>query len=207
MATRLYFTNSATPYTPSSWHGSWDVTAGTASINLLDTTKAGARDISGDIVTVANYNCALARFVSAGYSAGTIINGTIGIGYGTETYLGSMITHCHIWVTQGDSNSERGTILTNWDGHNTWGVKETGGRVATGITATEVEFEQGDRIVVEIGYHNTGGGVSYGYGYRGTTLGDITEGSNFYDDGLSGWVDFEISSSAVNSFSALSIAI
>lgn len=60
----------------------------------------------------------------------------------------------NIWVTVGDTNVVRGTLLSDYaeDTTNEWPTTKTGIAFQSAQTLTSVNAEEGDRIVAEIGY-------------------------------------------------------
>ena len=197
---RFYLTNTSAGYIPTDTKGTWS--APFSGALKLGTSKSGTQTYN-TITCFASQNRGVRRFVSDPLEAQTI-SGTCGLGWGPYKESGSGVvqTRCHIWVTQGDSDNVRGTLLSNWNGHAVWGAYTTGGRVATGIALSSVACENNDRIVIELGAHETAAAdVSCG-GYYGGSGDDIVENDNTSTH--AGWFEIEatVSASASRSPSA-----
>jgi chitosanase len=105
----------------------------------------------------------------------------------------NMFWHVHIWVSKGNSDAVRGTVLTDSIGATEWPTTATA-RGEGAKSLTSVDCEIGDRVVVEIGYRaqNTSTSPFTGtvnYGNSGTTdLASGNTGANL--TGRPGWVEF-----------------
>lgn len=190
MSTIFYLNNVAAPYTPATLRGAWDDTAG-AVTKYLHTDKIESGDITSvaraETNAAADYDVLLYRGVSAPLEAQTI-SGTLDVMIGViENATGSDdVYHIHAYVTTGDSDTPRGTLLTDYaeTTANEWGTTaSTSGRaLASAQTLSSVACSAGDRIVIEIGYRskvasatsNTG---TLRYGGDASTS-DLTAGGN-----------------------------
>lgn len=158
--TKIYLTNNTAPYTPATLRGAWDDTAG-AVTRALEPGKS----IGGTSTTVAraetsatnNFDVLLYRGVS-GPLASQTLSGTVQVTIGvTESNAsGNFAYHVHMYVTTGDSDTPRGTILTDYveTTANEWGTTAgTSGRSFTSAQSlSSLAITSGDRLVVEIGY-------------------------------------------------------
>ncbi|MFE5853208.1 hypothetical protein ACFQ61_08300 [Streptomyces sp. NPDC056500] len=102
-----------------------------------------------------------------------------------------MVTRAHIYVTVGDSDTVRGTLLANHTSAVVFPTTAAGGGT-TGAAITSVGIQAGDRIVVELGYQATNAvtpsytGRLY-YGGSGPT--DLASGATGVTTDP-GWVEF-----------------
>lgn len=164
MATRFYLHNSAAPYSPASFKGAWNAT-GSAVTKALDAsnspsttqTSVGAAETSTD----TEYDVLLFRGVSGKLKAGTIGTGTVDvlIPVSENNVAANFNWHVHIYVTQGDSDSVRGTLLADYResaGTNEWTDGGDANRYGTALNTSQslssVVVSDNDRIVVELGY-------------------------------------------------------
>jgi hypothetical protein len=198
MATRFYLHNVAAPYTPATIRGAWDATA-SAVTKALDTAKRPTSAITyvsiAETSTTDEWDVLLGRFVSGPLKAATIGTGTVDVMLGV--YQNSLSAndhyHLHIFVTAGDSDTVRGTLLSDYReaaGVNEWtnSLSANGKALNSAQALSSVAVSDGDRIVVEIGYtaRNTSatsynGRLYYGAGSDGQA-GDLTasgDGSTF----------------------------
>jgi hypothetical protein len=160
MATKLFLTNLAANYTPATIRGAWDDSAG-AVTKALDVYKDGG----GAITTVARantnasatYDVLLYRGVSGPLAAQTFA-GTLDVILGVieSNALGNFYWHVHVYVTQGDSDTPRGDLLTDYveNTTNEWGTTAAtnGKALVLAQAVVGLAISDGDRIVVEIGY-------------------------------------------------------
>lgn len=159
--TRLYPSASGVKTTPATIRGAWEKTAGHAVCGM------GAKDLSGlggplsigvaETVATADYDVLLLRCVSAPLASDHAFSGTLDLVMGVQEASSSdadMAFYLHIFVTQGDTDNLRGTLLANYADPNTneWGTTALGKSLSAVATLTAVSALAGDRIVVEIGY-------------------------------------------------------
>jgi hypothetical protein len=159
MPTRFYLHNANAPYTPATIRGAWDQTTG-AVVGALDSAKVGGGDITSkaSIETSATnpFNVLLGRWVSGPLAAQTI-SGTLNVTLGIlENSASADINwHIHVYVTSGNTDTPRGTLLTDYTealGVNEWPVTGTFKQLNAAQTLTSLAISDGDRVVVEVGY-------------------------------------------------------
>lgn len=183
MALRLYLQNATPTYTPTTIRGAWDAT-GSAVTRYLGPRPAGTATTIGiaEASGTDNYDVLLGRWISdAALTAGTISGTAQWIaGVLESSTAANLFFHVHIFVTIGDSDTVRGTLLTDNTGATEWTGTATG-RGEGAKTVTNVAIQAGDRIVVEIGYQAIGQSTpttSYtgtmNYGNTGAT--DLAQG-------------------------------
>lgn len=185
--TRLYPSASGVKTTPATIRGAWEKTAGHAVCGM------GAKDLSGlggplsigvaETVATADYDVLLLRCVSAPLAADHTFSGTLDLVMGVQEASSSdadMAFYLHVFVTQGDTDNLRGTLLANYADPNTneWGTTALGKSLSAVATLTAVLALAGDRIVVEIGYRarNTTTSSRTGTIWYGGSGSDLTVG-------------------------------
>lgn len=183
MATKLYIHDTVAPgYTPATIRGAWDATAG-AVVRALVGALNGATIASIAIAEASatnNWDVLLLRGISRPLSGDQTISGTLTLILGVKeaNIAANDVYHVHAYVTQGDSDTPRGTLLADSIGASEWPTTAAG--LTTGALALDaVNALSGDRIVVEIGYQaqNTSttsyaGTLYYGNPYDASDLTD-----------------------------------
>ncbi|MGH7866812.1 MAG: hypothetical protein ACREP9_04035, partial [Candidatus Dormibacteraceae bacterium] len=194
MATRLYLTNSTTPFTPTNNRGAWDQTT-SAIIKYLGPAPGGAAATRGQAETSTNtaFDVLLGRWVSDGAVAAGNLSGFMSwaVGFLESISTADHFIHVHAYVTAGDTDTVRGTLLTDSIGATELPTSATG-TTELDKAITTVAVSAGDRIVVEIGYqsHNstaTSRTSTMNYGNTGTL--DLTGGDTNVTT-RPGWVQF-----------------
>jgi hypothetical protein len=193
VATRFWLTNAAAPYTPTTRRGAWDVASG-EDVQLLGRKPQGSAGTSSINVgsTAADRDVLLHRSISAGAVKAGTISGTVGwtIGVKESNVDANAVWHLHIYVTTGDSDTPRGTLLSDYIGSTEFTTTATGTAI-TGQAVSSVAIQAGDRIVVEIGYRANALATTYNatinYGNTGTT--DLNNGDTAVTT-EPGWVEF-----------------
>jgi hypothetical protein len=159
MPTRFYLHNAAAPYTPATIRGAWSQTTG-AVIGALDSAKAGGGKLTSKTIaetsTTNPFDVLIGRWVSGPLAAQTI-SGTLNVTLGIqENNLSADINwHIHVYVTQGDSDTPRGTLLTDYTealGVNEWPTTQTFKQLNAAQTLASLAISAGDRVVIEVGY-------------------------------------------------------
>lgn len=161
--TKLYLTNTAADYSPATLRGAWDDT-GAVVTKRLDVLREGGG--VGVMVTRAEtssdpeWDVLLYRGVSGPLAAQTIsgsLDAMIGVAE-TDT-PDNFHYHVHAYVTQGDSDTLRGTLLSDYReaaGVNEWpnfATATTRGHAFNAAQAlASLAVSAGDRLVVEIGF-------------------------------------------------------
>ncbi len=185
-ATKFYIGNAAASYAPSSVRGTWTAQDGSANTRQLARAATG---IAGTYpVTKAGasgtWNELIARFISEPISATSFTTSdTVSHVMGAKTSSVTNSVHnfdLFIYVTQGESDTPRGTLLTNTVYATNWTTTahgQAGGPTALTPTGGQVDALNGDRIVIEIGWTKTGTASqdrtgTLNYGYAGADLAD-----------------------------------
>lgn len=198
MSSRFYTSNVAPPYTPATFKGAWDKTTNAVTMKLVtDSYSAGfsTNFSSSKSTATADYDICVYRGVSAPLAAQTIA-GTLSLIAGIVESTAAMdaVYHVHVWVTQGDSDTVRGTLLADAIDSiaNEFSTNTVGGAKAwSGITLSSVAVSAGDRLVVEIGASSLAaptGSVTFRHGSFGTNT-DMVAGSDISSSTV-GWVEF-----------------
>ena len=154
MTTRLYLSNWAPGYTPATVRGAWDATAATVARYASTGPGQGAATTSAQAETSAtnNWDVFLGRWISAPLrNSGTIAGNVTGvIGALESNASANEVLHVHIYVTTGDSDTPRGTLLTDSIGAVEFPTTAAGITFAS-TALSSLAITAGDRIVVEIG--------------------------------------------------------
>jgi hypothetical protein len=205
--TRIYLTTGAAGYSPATLRGAWDDTSGVVS-KALAFTKAGGGDITSvskaETSSDTEWDVLLYRGVSGPLAARTL-SGTFDVMLGTTqtTTSDDMSYHVHVYVTQGDSDTPRGTILGNhrdtdaneWTSDSSPGPTQSGRGLEGPPSLTSLAISNADRLVVEIGYVARNGSaiartgkLYYGTSVSGTPSADLANAG----DGttLAGYLEF-----------------
>jgi hypothetical protein len=156
---KLYLTRVAAPYAPATLRGSWDDFAGAVTC-ALDSVKGFEQITSvarAETSLTDEWDVLLYRGITGPLAAQTL-SGTITCVLGvTESNANANFHwHWHVYVTQGDSDIPRGTLLVDYRealGVNEWGTLSTNSRtLSTAQTLSSLVISTGDRLVIEIGY-------------------------------------------------------
>lgn len=196
---RLYATNVAPSYTPplavlGDLKGSWD---GAASGAYKLGAKEGTLSIgnTANVSTIANLDYAMYRLITEPMITAGTIDGTLDwLVMVHETNAGlNAFTHAHVWVTQGDSNNLRGTLLSNPIDTTEWtvntGTTSTGVPSDTSRVLTPVAAQVGDRVIIELGFRSNATAATYSARLnRGGTGTDAVAGVT--DNARVGWFQF-----------------
>ena len=158
VVTLLYLTAAASPYTPATLRGAWDDTGGQVTRALQYTPVAGGASTTvarAEATATTPYHVLLYRGVSEPLAAQTIA-GTVDVVLGVHESDGAadLCFHLHIYVTQGDSDTPRGTLLSDYveTTSDEWPTTNTGRALASAQALSSLAVSAGDRIVVEVGY-------------------------------------------------------
>ncbi|MFE2539047.1 hypothetical protein [Actinacidiphila glaucinigra] len=193
MATRFWLTNTSAQYTPTTKRGTWnDTTISTGKLLGRKPQGSSATAVISE-TSLSTYNVMQGRWISPpAVKAGTL-SGTVAwvTGRSQSNAAAAMVVRAHMFVTAGDTDTLRGTLLSNYTGSTVFSTTGQGaGTLGTAITS--VALQVGDRIVVEFGYQaqNT---VSTSYGSTlwcgGTNATDLTIGATTVTT-TPGWVEF-----------------
>ena len=190
----FYLQNASAGYDPSA-KGSWNASDSAIAIKLGRTKSGSITSKSvAEKTDTDDWDVLLVKFVSDPLPSNKLITGNVAfcLGLLESSSNANMVAHYHLYVTQGDSNSVRGTLLGNSMGVTEWSTNSSAcGILRSSIAITYVDALAGDRIVLEVGYQaqNTSstsytGQVYYG----GTNATDLSKGA---DGSLyTGWVEF-----------------
>jgi hypothetical protein len=191
----LYLSNTAAGFTPTTKRGTW-TTSSSAVAKLLGRRPSGTATTSGVAETSASVNqVLLGRWISdpavvAGTMAGTA---QWVIGALESSTSADMFWYLHIYVTSGDTDTPRGTLLSNYTpGVGTEWTATATGRGEGAQSLSSVSVSVGDRICVEVGYQarnvvTTSFTGTINYGNTGTT--DLAQGGTGVTT-APGWIEF-----------------
>lgn len=175
MAFNLYIQNDTIPYNPATLRGAWDATATPATGKLgLSPAGAAATVTKSETSATNNFDVLWGKWVSDGLIQNITIDGTVTwvLGVNESNADANAFIHVHMFVTQGDSDNVRGTLLTDSIGATEFSTTAAG-RSEGAKTLSSVAAQTGDRIVVEIGIqfqntHTTARNTALRYGNTGT---------------------------------------
>lgn len=154
MVTRFYLNDVAAPYTPATLRGSWDQTA-SAVTKRIDPSRVGSASVTNIGLARTGgvpWKMLLYRGVSGPLGAQTIAgNFNVCIGMRETAATADAAYRFHIYVTQGDSDTPRGTLLSGYTETAEFTTTALGQALASSQALSSLAISAGDRIVVEIG--------------------------------------------------------
>lgn len=176
---RWYLQNAAGAITPTP-AGAWDDTASAITKALGKGTQAGANTtiVIAEAVNDPAYDVLWGTWVSDPLGAQTI-SGWVDLIYAAIESASAMdaTLHVHLWVSQGDTSTPRGTLIANYvEGTSEEFSLSTQGRAfRLKQTVSSVVAQTGDRLVLEVGYRSptadtTSRSATLRYGGTGGTL-------------------------------------
>ena len=194
---KLYLSGAAAGYVPATIRGAWDITT-QASTFKCSTTRDGAGSPNGQYRYAYNTNAdndVLAfRSISIPLSAvelSGVWTGCLGI-YESNAAMNAQV-HIYAYVTTGDSDTPRGTLINTYIDADEVSVAAATGGEGLGGTGSAVSVSLNDRICIEIGYRANAASIYACYVYTGGSNGtDLSDGENatLYP----GWFSFAESS-------------
>lgn len=196
--TKLYLCRGGVAYAPATIRGSWNKTSDGSVIGLYtgkDHPSAGEPSAlsSTETSSASGYKSLIMRAVSAPLAADHNFGGTLDVMLGVQenSTNADFAYFLHVFVTQGDSDFLRGTLLENYAEPiaNEWPTAAIGRSLASAQSLNAVSAVAGDRIVAEIGFvsYNTTtfsrtGAIYHGGGNTDLAAsGSATEGVGFLD--------------------------
>src|SRR6185503_4819324 len=107
--------------------------------------------------TIGDFDVLILKFVSEPIPSAQTISGTFDWIVGSRESNTAMNAnwHVHAYVTQGDTDTVRGTLVTNYmepAGTNEWPTTAQGDGPTGPVTVSPVAVSANDRIVIEVGY-------------------------------------------------------
>lgn len=197
--TRLYPSSGGVAYTPATIRGAWEKTTGHVVCGMSAAKDQPGLDgplsiASAETIGTTDYDVLLLRSVSSPLAANYNFSGTFNVMLAVQESNtdADMAYYVHAFVTQGDTDNLRGTLLANYNDLNTneWGTTALGKALSAAATLTAVSALAGDRIVVEIGYRarNTTTSSRTGTLYYGGNGSDLVSGGAA-TSGI-GYIDF-----------------
>ncbi len=199
VSTRFYMQNAAPDFaTVVTNRGAWNNTASVLQ-RKLSRTKAGviASKAVAETSATNNWDVLLLKLVSEPIPTAQTIAGTLTWVAGALESNANMnaFWHVHAYVTVGDTDALRGTLVTDYtETVNEWPTTAVGTGPVGPLVLTPVAISANDRIVIEVGYvaRNTSttsrtGTVWYG----GTNATDLTVNGD--ETTFPGWWEFDSS--------------
>ena len=160
MPTKFYLTTAVPTYTPTTIRGAWDDSAGAVTRALAQYKEDGgaATTIARAETNVSTtYDVLLYRGVSRPLN-GVALAGTINVMIGIieSVSTADMYWHIHVYVTTGDSDTPRFTLLNNYVENTTNEfdliIPTSGQALQSAQAHLGGTLITGDRIVIEIGF-------------------------------------------------------
>jgi hypothetical protein len=180
MPARVFYTSTAAaPYSPATFRGAWDDTSGSVSKHLTPVKAGAGATLNSNVAATIGDDELFYRFVSDALAAQTI-DGAVDLCFRwTTTGSHQFDWHVHAFVTEGDSDVVRGTLLNDYVGSSFVPTStNTGYRLDAAQTLSSVVASSGDRLVVEIGVRRVSGGLTSLQGAYGGTGHDLLEGES-----------------------------
>jgi hypothetical protein len=192
--TRFYGHDDAPGFTPTNLRGTWDDTASLSNRAMKTTKGAQALSNRSEATATTPFDVALVRWVSDGLvNAGTIKGSVNFCMMARESNADAdFVTKLHIYVTAGDTDTVRGTLLSNHAESTEWSnalsVAPQGIAAAAPVALSPVTVQAGDRIVVEMGYRSNNSHTTSRNGQIQVSGGgaDATQGAA---QGAAPWID------------------
>lgn len=196
--TQFYMTRaSQRPWQPSGFQGTWNLTSVSTNTGYLVPYKGGGNNISfprSETSATDPFKVCLLKMLLGPLSA-QIIGGTVDVVLGAleSDAAANLFWALHLYVSVGESDSVRGTLLSNYveDTTNEWPTTAAGLALQSAQTLTPVACQQGDWVILEIGYvaRNSSTSSFTGTMRNGSTgitalagqLADLTVGSTSVD--------------------------
>ncbi len=185
--TKLYLSKTGTAFAPATIRGSWNRTTDGVVRGMhtsQDDVLAGAptATTASENSTVSGFSSLAVRAVSAPLEFDHTFGGTLNLMLAVreDSSNANMAYHVHVYVTQGNSDVVRGTLITNYSDPDTneWPTTAAGKPLLAAQSVTSVAALAGDRIVAEIGFdHYNTSVLSYtGSIYTGGNGSDLASG-------------------------------
>lgn len=150
---------------PAGYYGSWDkvqAAGSTASVVVLHPEKYGsgapANITNTDTSATTPYRVGVSKLISIPLKGPGTIAGTLQccIGVQASNADADFATSLHVWVSQGTTPAIRGTLLANHSEGlspaTEWPTTQTFVSLGAPAALTPVDYEDGDRIIIEFGF-------------------------------------------------------
>lgn len=156
MATKLYLCNADAFYTPATIRGTWNSSSSAAVGHLgRNTRNQSSANFLAETSATNPFARLLGRWVSDRLKAQTI-SGTLDFMMlmRESDAAANMSTKVHVYVTTGDSDTPRGTLLSNHTDGTEFQVhaSQHGAVSFTSVAISSLAVSDGDRLVIEVGY-------------------------------------------------------
>lgn len=193
--TRMYLTGDAPVYHPTTFRGAWnDATSGEEGALTVSPSPDLHRSTNVENSTSNTWDVLLGRFTSGPLPVAQTISGTVRFGAVLSQLAESanLVSRLHIFVTQGSTDTVRGTLLNQHEEDEEDGEwhESSRGLETNDLPLTSVAALAGDRVVFEMGYRAGNTVASDRWGrlhYGGRDLGDAKHMST---EKGSAWLEF-----------------
>jgi hypothetical protein len=197
---KFYLNDAASTYSPAVAKGAWDDVTGQPNIGDAGELPTGAYTTIGIAETSVtnNWDVLIATFVTAtlannvSFKTSDVVTGVLSVL--ESNAAANDFTHIHIWVTTGNTDTVRGTLLNDSISATEWPTTTAGQNIGTLSLTNNVNALAGDHIVIEIGYRavntsSTSFTGTLGFGTNDTAGIDLTDGDATVTTHPS-WVEF-----------------
>lgn len=196
MATRYYFSAATTsPLTSLAFNADWEATAEATRVKLLSAADGADTIAQGPIISWNAGQEALDRQYVSDRIGATTIDGTVKCQIKSRSLAGNdnARTRLCIYVVSEDGSTVRGVLFavaTYGPATNIASAGTTNKTYADGDTVTSVSAQNGDRIVVEVGYSDASGTTPQARSLWGSSAGaDLPEDETTVT-AANAWIEF-----------------
>lgn len=157
--TKLYLSRGSAGFTPATVRGSWGRIADGVT-RAMHTGQDGSalglpiENIATESSSTSGYSSLVMRAISSPLNADHTFGGTLNLmlAVGENSSNANLAYYLHVFVTQGDSDVVRGTLLSNYVESTEWPTTAAGRALASAQSLLSVAALTGDRIVAELGF-------------------------------------------------------
>ncbi len=157
--TKLYLSRGAAGFAPATIRGAWSRTSDSvtrAMHTAQDAAMLGSSiaNTASEASSTSGYTSLILRAVSSPLSANHTFGGTLNLmlAVGENSSNANLAYYLNVFVTQGDSDVARGTLLADYAESTEWPTTPVGRALAAAQSVSSVAALAGDRIVAEIGF-------------------------------------------------------
>ena len=157
--TKLYLSRGAAGFAPATIRGNWNRTSDSvtrAMHTAQDHAGLGSpiANAASEASTTSGYTSLIMRAVSSPLSVDHTFGGTLNVmlAVGENSSNANLAYFLNVFVTQGDSDVVRGTLLADYAESAEWATTPAGRALASAQSLSSVAALAGDRIVAELGF-------------------------------------------------------
>jgi hypothetical protein len=190
---RFYLQNDVPGYNPPTIRGGWNNVSGNISKKMAK-TKYGSITYHDRSENYTQQNtCLNAKFITDGLPYAKTISGSLNycLGMNESSSNAHFYPQIHIFVTVGDTDVVRGTLLSQSRGGSELITGSSSGIAVSNLTLSSVNASAGDRIVIEVGFfasNTSSTNYTSSLYYGGTNGTDLTANASITT--YTGWFEF-----------------